>query len=498
MAALGKALSRQTTIGTNLQLRHLQGLRGRIQLDAHEPERAPPSVWTREFSEQVAIAVREQRQAPRMLRMSTEQWKEHVRRGHVPFRADCTTCVTAGATGRRHARVEHPSCFVLSADVSGPIKTPGLDADARGAFPKPHKYLFVAKLKVPKTFIDDGRGAGIEFDAGELDEDVPPEEGSFDFEGDPIGDQARGSDSAEPELQVETGVEDEADEDIAEVRSEKRLGPEEDLDLSGPEIVNLIFATALQDNKSATVLEAIQDVVTYCWALNIPVVRFHCDRGMEFYAKATRQWIKYHGMRFTTSEGGLHQQNGMVENAVRYVKQRARTLLFGAKLPQRLWPQAVNMAATLQRASVLGMETRLAAPFGAKVLVRKREYGGAAESGKPDDLAPRWLEGHYLGLSETLRRGHLVYIAGDEGDKFIHTVNVRARTEEPPPAEPELEADPPSPPSRRLRAKVSGGGDVVVVSKARTVVGLDELKSRAADLLRIHHFLNLSFDDISI
>ncbi|CAE7787384.1 hypothetical protein AK812_SmicGene8300 [Symbiodinium microadriaticum] len=180
------------------------------------------------------------------------------------------------------------------------------------------------KLQVPKTFIDDGRGAGIEFDAGELDEDVPPEEGSFDFEGDPIGDQARGSDSAEPELQVETGVEDEADEDIAEVRSEKRLGPEEDLDLSGPEIVNLIFATALQDNKSATVLEAIQDVVTYCWALNIPVVRFHCDRGMEFYAKATRQWIKYHGMRFTTSEGGLHQQNGMVENAVRYVKQRAR------------------------------------------------------------------------------------------------------------------------------------------------------------------------------
>ena len=114
--------------------------------------------------------------------MSAEQWKEHVRRGHLPFRSDCMTCVTAGATGRRNSRVEHPSCVVLSADVSGPLKVPGLDADARGAFPRPHKYLFVAKLRAPRTFLDDGRGAGIEYDPGELDADVPPEEGSFDFD----------------------------------------------------------------------------------------------------------------------------------------------------------------------------------------------------------------------------------------------------------------------------------------------------------------------------
>ena len=130
MSSLGKALSRQTTIGTNLPLRFLDGLRGRIQHDALPPERAPPSVWSKEFSEVVAIAIRAQRQTPKMLKMSTEQWREHVRRGHLPYRADCLTCVSAGATGRRHARVEHPSCFVMSADVSGPLKTPGLDADA--------------------------------------------------------------------------------------------------------------------------------------------------------------------------------------------------------------------------------------------------------------------------------------------------------------------------------------------------------------------------------
>ena len=477
MSSLGKALVRHTTIGTNLPLRQLHGLRGRVQSDPYPPIRSPPSVWTSEFSELVAIAVREQRVYPRMLKMSAEQWRDHVKRGHLPFRSDCLTCVTAGATGRRHARVEHPSCFVLSADVSGPLKIPGLDADARGAFPKPHKYLFVAKLKIPKTFIDDGRGVGLEYDSGELEEAVLPDENAFDFE-DPRPESEQ-PEALAPVIQEETA--DQLDEDSDEPPKE-RLNPEEDLDLTGPETTNLIFATAMPDNKGSTVLEAIQDVVMYCWALNIPIVRFHCDRGMEFYAKATRQWIKYHGMRFTTSEGGLHQQNGMVENAVRYVKQRARTLLIGAKLPQRLWPQAVVMAATAQRATVLGMESRLAAPFGTKVLVRRREYGGTAEPGKPDDLAPRWLEGRYLGLSETVRKGHLVYLSNDEGEKFVHTVHVRLGLKDPSLPEEGLEADLPGPPSRRLREKARGSGDVVAVSKI-DVVGGGDLKERAMKLL---------------
>ena len=86
MSSLGKALIRHTTVGTNLPLRHLDGLKGRLQPDPYPPERAPPSVWTREFSEVVAIAVRAQRLAPRMLRMSADQWREHVRRGHLPYR----------------------------------------------------------------------------------------------------------------------------------------------------------------------------------------------------------------------------------------------------------------------------------------------------------------------------------------------------------------------------------------------------------------------------
>ena len=415
MSSLGKALSRHTTIGTNLPLRHLDGLQGRIQRDALAPVPAPPSVWSKEFSQNVAIAIRAQRLAPKMLKMSTEQWREHVRRGHLPYRSDCLTYVSAGATGRRHARVEHPSCFVMSADVSGPLKVPGLDADARGAFPRPHKYLFVAKVRIPRTFVDDGRGTFVDYDPGELEVDDNKDQGTFDYvEGDE-DEQAVGGPEAEP---VQADEDDDGDV-LADKRDPHRH--EEDSDLAGPDLVNLLFAAAMPDNKGATVLEAIQDVILCCNSLNIPVLRFHCDRGMEFYARATRQWLKYHGIRFTTSEGGLHQQNGAAENAIRYIKQRARTLLIGAKLPQRLWPQAVTMAAATQRATALGMEIKMAAPFGARVLVRKREYGGSAEPGKPDDLAPRWVEGKYLGLSDTVRRGHIIYVTEEESERFIHS-----------------------------------------------------------------------------
>ena len=476
MAALGKALARYTTIGTNLSLRHLAGLFKAPVGDDEPKERSPPSVWTQEFSECVAIAIRSQRNAPRMLKMSAEQWREHVRRGHLPYRSDCLTCVTAGATGRRHSRIEHPSSFVMSADVSGPLKVPGLDADARGVFPKPHKYMFVAKVKVPKTFLDDGRGVGIDYEPGEAEEILPPGPEDFDFQDDESRERDDGG-------HVAGEGEADQDDDETEGAAEKRKSYEDDIDVTGPDLVNLLFASGLPDNKGATVLEAIQDVVLYCSALNIPIVRFHCDRGMEFYARNTRQWIKNQGIRFTTSEGGLHQQNGMVENAVKYVKQRARTLLHGARLPQKLWPQAVSAATSAQRATAMGLETKLVAPFGSRVLVKRREYGGSAEPGKPDDLAPRWIEGRYLGLSETLRRGHVVFVSNEDGEKFIHTVHVRAGLVDPGEADGHAEAEMPLPPPRRLREKARGSGDVVSVAKLGSVWSEEEFKFKIKRVL---------------
>ncbi|CAE7231186.1 RE1, partial [Symbiodinium sp. CCMP2456] len=469
MAAFGKAFTRHTTVGTNLQLKHLDGLRARWHAGMSEPDRAPACVWPKEFYEHLVIALRGWGVTPRMVRMSADQWREHVRRGHLPFRPDCAVCVQAGATGRRHARIEHPSAFVLSADLAGPVKIGGLDPDARGAYPKPYKYIFVAKLRVPKTFVEDGRGAWVDYDTGELEEDkYEDQDDGLSIEG------GREKEVIRPKP-VDDG--DEGDEDQEEPA--KKKDPEEDLDLAAPELVNLIFAAGIKDDKAPTVLEAIQDVILYCQALNIPVLRFHSDRGMEFQARASKQWLKSQGIRVTTSEAGDHRTNGAAESTVRWIKQRARTLLLSAKLPQQLWPMAASTAATMQRAEVLGFEPVLAAPFGTKVTVRKRQLEGP----KLDDLAPRWITGTYVGKSDSLHKGHLVYVKDDGGERFVHTLHVRSSLHDPGPVEGELFADEPEGPRRRLRGKSAGSGDVVVVTKLE-VDKENELKHRAEAVLQ--------------
>ncbi|CAE7453194.1 TY5A [Symbiodinium sp. CCMP2592] len=469
MAAFGKAFTRHTTIGTNLPLKHLNGLRAKWRSDDQAPERSPPSVWTSEFYEQVVLALRTWGAVPKMIRMSADQWREHVRRGHLPFRSDCAVCVQAGATGRRHARIEHPSAYALSADLAGPVKIGGVDPDGRGAFPKQFKYIFVAKLKVPRTFVEDGRGVWVEYDDGELAPDKYDEvDDGLEVEPKPAKEAIR------PE-----GLDDDADPDHTEGPAAKR-DPEDDLDLAAPELVNLIFTAALKDDKAPTVLEAIQDVVLYCQSLNIPVLRFHSDRGMEFQARASKQWLKNQGIRVTSSEAGAHQTNGSAEATVRWAKQRVRALLLSAKLPQKLWPMALTTAATMQRADVLGFEPLLAAPFGAKVMVKKRQLEGP----KLDDLAPKWLQGTYVGRSESLRRGHLVYVSDEDGEKFVHTLHVRSALHDPGPVEEEFVAEEPTGPSVRVRGKSSGSGDVVGVAKA-IVLDEAEYQARAETVLQV-------------
>ncbi|CAE7750140.1 GIP [Symbiodinium sp. CCMP2592] len=469
MAALGKAFTRHTTLGTNLPLRHLDGLRMRYHSDGPIAERTPACVWPTEFFEHLVIALRSWGTVPRMLRMSAEQWRDHVRRGHLPYRADCTVCVQAGGTGRRHSRLEHPSAFVLSADLSGPVKIGGSDPDARGAFPKAFKYIFVAKLRVPKTSVDDGRGAWVDYDKGELAEE--------EYDNSDDGLASEGAAPSGEEVRDVVGAEADDEGDPPELERGKR-DPEDDLDLAAPEMVNLIFSAGLRDDKAATVLEAVQDVVLYCQSLNIPVLRFHTDRGMEFQARATKQWLKRQGIRATTSEAGVHQTNGAAESTVRWIKQRARALLLSAGLPQHLWPTAVSTAATMQRADVLAFEPMLAAPFGAKVMVRKRQLEGP----KLDDLAPKWTQGVYVGRSESFSKGHLVFIASDEGEKFVHTLHVRAGLQDPGPVAERFHAEEPGPPERRVRGKAAGSGDVVGVSKV-TVVEDEGLKKWAESVL---------------
>ncbi|CAE7256381.1 unnamed protein product, partial [Symbiodinium sp. CCMP2456] len=76
---------------------------------------------------------------------------------------------------------------------------------------------------------------------------------------------------------------------------------------------------------------------------------------------------------------------------------------------------------TLPKSYVTGeFVPRMIAAFGAKVLVKKRRYAASGALIRLE-FDERWAEGVYLGLSDQLADGHLVYVDGI----FTHTKNVR-------------------------------------------------------------------------
>ena len=418
-------------------------------------------------------------------------------------------------------RVEHPESFVLSADVSGPLREGGSDPNGRGAHPKPHKYLLVATLRLPESYLqgyssgkcdlahswseawvstepepDDGLGLEAELvpPSAEYAEDVEPEAVSLKVhpsEG-PLGDEFSGElhdvdhvaveaapllqDPAEalslrdegggvaPAVEEEhrsvrgESVVDEADlleQGVPEAEGvEEQVSREERTDLSPPKITRMLFSIPIPDAKSATIKEALQDVLLYLRTHNVPVLRFHSDRASVFMARDTRQMLKGWGLRVTTSEGATPQTNGVAESGVKWVKQRIRALLIGSGLPLRLWRSAADTSCVLQRAALTGMESKLAAPFGSTVHVRKRPYTGAGTTAKPDSLRSQWVKGRYLGLSSTLNSGHVIYIPPEDGqpETFIHIFHVRCLTD-PGFLEEEFREHHPEPPLRRIRGK---------------------------------------------
>ena len=227
--------------------------------------------------------------------MTEEQWKVNVSRGHVPFRRDCLTCVAGAGVGRRHGRVEHPDAFVLTADTSGPLKTPGMDSHQRGA-KKSMRYLFVARLRLPSAFLKE---AGCPLKGEPVEEEETKGEDEDPFAEDE--DLERRPHSADPEEESDCGIPFPSDgEEEGEPRDEPPSGSADGVeplaskedevppkmdDLQPPEMTSLVWTAALPVNKSPTVLEAIQDVFYHARSRNIPILRFHSDKSMEFYAK---------------------------------------------------------------------------------------------------------------------------------------------------------------------------------------------------------------------
>ena len=100
-----------------------------------------------------------------------EVWRRHLEADHIPYRADCSVCVEAQATGRPHRRKARHSGFALAVDLAGPFRHPGRDIHH-----KDYKYLMVAAYRVPKACLQAINTEEIEEALRVVDEDLVPDD----------------------------------------------------------------------------------------------------------------------------------------------------------------------------------------------------------------------------------------------------------------------------------------------------------------------------------
>ncbi|CAE7708795.1 unnamed protein product [Symbiodinium sp. CCMP2592] len=88
----------------------------------------------------------------RLSKLTKEQrdaWMLHLLNDHQPYRADCSVCLNAQATGYQHRRRKQPQLYALALDLAGPYKVRGRDMDFDD-----YKYIMVAAYKCPKEYMD--------------------------------------------------------------------------------------------------------------------------------------------------------------------------------------------------------------------------------------------------------------------------------------------------------------------------------------------------------
>ncbi|CAE7242425.1 RE1 [Symbiodinium sp. CCMP2592] len=161
---LGHPVRKPTAMITNLDVSELRGVKD-LRLNVSEKTMAWAS-WA-PFLTRMLKALRA---------VDRKAWERHLANDHTPYRADCLQCIH-NATGRPHRRCLHRDCYVLSADVLGPVRVAGPKGERHAIvftyqFPKQH--LAPEDQPVPEEDL-----VGWNLDAKETKPEAPPEEEEY-------------------------------------------------------------------------------------------------------------------------------------------------------------------------------------------------------------------------------------------------------------------------------------------------------------------------------
>ena len=179
----------------------------------------------------------------------------------------------------------------------------------------------------------------------------------------------------------------------------------------------LIYASLLATKSEAsaavmTVLARIRD--DHGHLPGEVVFRLHSDKGSEFLTDQLEQYCQRHGIRRTTTQGYDPSANGGGENAVGFLKRKARQLLTGSRLPTCWWGTAVMAAAHISRCAA-GLYAWPSIPYGTRCMVVR-------DPPPRNAFLPRSMPATVLGTSERVPGGLVVFQDG----RLREVVNVQA------------------------------------------------------------------------
>ena len=425
---LGHITVKPTTLGMNLSgLMDLQGLRvDPAQFKGSKDVPSPTlAQWAPQLKSRIAEAVVSVCKPPEiealdaMIRnaklsaVERASWQAHLQNDHVPYRADCSTCLLAAGTGKPHRRMMHPTPFSLALDIAGPFKTKGRDFDE-----SKYKYLLVGAYRILAQLLKDpkveeevvpedtppGRDGRADPDPLELDEGVgvAPVEDLPDFA------ELFGEEGGE-EPKEDPGKADEGPGDAKDNLEEKVKELKKPLELR-----TLYLAQPLLSRKGPEVLQAIQNFRIQLKRRKLPLDHIHSDQAREFQTQALRTCVAEHSIYHTRSSGSEPAGNSTAELGVCWVKARTRALLFN--VPAKEWPMAaqhaVHRLGEERMPSTGRVEDKVKPAFGQVVWFKTKGYVGVkekkADAAENPDLPPRWKKGFCRGRAPEVPGGHII------------------------------------------------------------------------------------------
>ena len=417
MGAYGHKAKRPTTMATTYP--------ALIQIDKNydfHDNCVPPSLltrsqlrqWSVSFKELVAESIKDYHSAKweseeemvkagiKLSKLTKEQrdsWHRHLLNDHQPYRADCSICINAQATGYQHRRRKHPTMYSMALDLAGPFKQKGRDMEHED-----YKYIMVAAYRCPKEYMS---AKAIE----EMDRDfyVPDEPGESEGD-DPIEVLLEGPEK-DPTCDSDKNEEEEV---------KVPFGPETLEDtvegLAHPDEHATIYITRpLRGRTNHYVVQAAKEILLQLKQTGLHVETVHTDRAREFKAKAFHDWTVDAELRHTKTAGADPSGNSSAELGIKWAKARVRALLGAAKAPPCEWPMAIQHASAAVFAKAFPDSSWASPPattFGNEVWFRSKAYQGKREK-KHEAAGARWKKGFYRGPAMDVKRGHL--IARDDG-----------------------------------------------------------------------------------